>query len=145
MYNIDFTNGADFLTLRIHGRVRPDAQDYWDANWLHCAAEASAGGLRAKLDWQLRNEDLLRFLRALESLETRVGEAVLDTGDGWLDIRVVRDDKGNIEARCQLEDGSLGESVSEFRLSLNQTVLAGLKAQLRQVVEQYPVVGREAI
>src|SRR5947209_4959055 len=105
---VHLAGGSDFLTLRILGRIKPAAQSYWDANWLHCTAEASAGAFRAKVDWQLRNEDLARFMRALANLNERVGEALLETGDGWLDVRVIRSQQGDLEARCQLVDNPAG-------------------------------------
>ena len=135
-------SGSDSLTLQIHGRTKPDSQDYWDANWLHCTADASAGAFRGTIDWQLRNETLARFQHALEDLDTRVGEALLDTGD-WLDVRVIRDEQGHIEARCQLEDNPLDGNTLEFRLILDQTILPALIGQVRAVLERFPVVGRE--
>jgi hypothetical protein len=140
---IHFGCGSDFLTLRIHGRTKPDAQNYWDANWLHCTADASAGAFCGTLEWQLRNEDLARFMHALEGLDRQAGEALLETIDGWLAIQVIRDDQGHIEARCQLVDNSIGGSTLEFRLLLDQTVLPVLMDQLRGVLEQFPVLGRE--
>jgi hypothetical protein len=108
MYTVHIGDVSDSLTLWFHGRTKPDSKDYWEANWLHCTAEASVGDFRGKVEWQLRNEDLARFMLALEDLDRRSGIALLDTGDGWLDIQVVRDTQGHIEARCQLVDNPLG-------------------------------------
>src|SRR5262245_53544264 len=134
---IHLGSGSDSLTLRIHGRTKPDAQDLWAANWLHCTAEPSAGAFCGTLDWQLRNEDLARFLHALESLEGRAGEALLNTLDGWLDVRVIRDDQGHLEAQCQLVDNPEGGNLLEFCLLLDQTILASLMGQLREVLERF--------
>jgi hypothetical protein len=142
MSNIDLRSGSDFLTLQIHGRTNPDSQDFWDANWLHCTADASAGTFRGTVDWQLRNEDLVRFLSALEDLDRRVSVALLDTGDGWLDVEVTRDEQGHIQARCQLVDNPDGGNTLEFRLLLDQTVLPALQGQLREVLERFPLVGK---
>jgi hypothetical protein len=143
MCEIRFGNGPDYLKLQVLGRVKPDAQDYWDANWLRCIAEASAGTFHGRIDWQLRNEDLVRFLHRLERLDSRAGEALLDTGDGWLDVRVIRDQLGHIEARCQLVDNPAGGNTLEFRLRLDEAAHAAIISQLRKVIERFPVVGRE--
>jgi hypothetical protein len=140
---IHLGSGPDFLTLRIHGRVKPDAQRYWDANWLHCTAEALAGDFRGTLEWQLRNEDLSRFMHALEGIKERAGEALLDTLDGWLDIRVIRDEQEHIEARCQLVDNPIDGNTLEFRLVLDKSILPVLMDQLHKVLEQFPMAGRE--
>ena len=140
---IHFSNGTDFLTLRIHGRVKPDSQSFWDANWLHCTAQASAGAFSGILEWQLRNEDLKRFLNGLVDLDMRVGEALLDTGDGWLDIRVIHDEKGQNKARCQLVDDPIGGNSLEFSLLLDQTIMQTIISQIREVLEQFPVIGQD--
>lgn len=143
MCSVHFGSGVDYLALWIPGRVHAGRQDYWDGNWLRCTAEVSVGTFRGTFEWQLRNEDLLRFMRALEHLDDRSGVAILDTLDGWLDIQVTRDDQNHIEARCQLMDNPEGGDSLEFRLLLDQTSNSTLMGQLRDVLERFPVVGRE--
>ena len=143
MHNIHLGNHTDSLTLRIHGRIKPDSQSYWDANWLHCSAEVSAGAFRGTLEWQLRNEDLARFMDALERLGGLAGDALLDTLDGWLEVRVVRDERGHIEARCQLDDNARIRSTLEFGLPLDQLAISALLSQLRAVLDWFPIVGKE--
>jgi hypothetical protein len=140
---ICFGTGSNNLSLRIHARTEPEARDVWSANWLHCTAEASAGKFYGAVDWQLRNEDLQRFVRSLETLNQRIGEAQLDTGDGWLDVRVIRDDRGNIEAQCHLGDNPLGGNSLDFRLQLNEQAILDLISQLRNVLQRFPVIGVE--
>src|SRR5688572_27652939 len=95
--------GAEYLTLTVHGRNRPADTDYWDGNFLWCTAEVAAGVFRGSVSNVLRNEDLLRFLPRLEDLYRRLdGEALLDTLEGWLDVRVIGDGRGQVEVRGQL-------------------------------------------
>ncbi len=138
---ISFGEGADFLVLQVHGRVKPDCQSYWDANWLYCTADVSVGSVPCKVEWQLRNEDLARFTHALENLREQAGEALLDTGDGWLDVQVTRDEHGRIEAQCQVEDNCAGGAPSEFHLFLHEKDVAILLDQLREVLGRFPVLG----
>jgi hypothetical protein len=134
---------AEFLTLTIHGRSLPDATDYWDGNWLACTAEVSAGAFRGTLNGLLRNEDLSKFLHRLEALYERLtGEALFDTLDGWLVLRLIGDGRGHVEVRGQLVDDPVGGNSLEFRLPLDQTDLSPLMAQIRAVLEQFPVVGQ---
>src|SRR5262245_58655106 len=96
---------AEFLTLTVHGRSLPHATDYWDGNWLACTAEVSAGAFRGTLDGLLRNKDLSRFLERLQGLYERLtGEALFDTLDGWLDLRLIGDGRGHVEVEGQLVD-----------------------------------------
>jgi hypothetical protein len=134
---------AEYLTLRVHGRNIPDATDYWDGNFLWCTAEVVAGAFRGSLSNVLRNEDLGRFLARVEELYQRLdGEALLDTLEGWLDLRLIGDGRGHIEARGQLCDDPAHGNTLEFRLFFDQTFLPPIIGQLRAALEQFPVVGQ---
>jgi hypothetical protein len=91
----------------------------------------------------IRCEDLIRFLPRLEGLyQTLDGEAVLDTLDGWLDLRVIGFGRGQIEVRGSLCDAPVGGNQLEFRLALDQTFLPPHIGQIRAAVEAFPIVGR---
>jgi hypothetical protein len=133
---------AEYLTLTLHGRSLPHAADYWDGNWLACTAEVSAGAFRGSLDGLLRNEDIDRFLDRVAGLYERLtGEALFDTLEGWLDLRLIGDGRGHIEARGQLCDDPVHGNVLEFRLFFDQTYLPSLMAELRAAMKAFPVVG----
>src|SRR6266513_54701 len=84
-------------TRRRSKKRSPNSADYWDGNFLWCSAEVAAGAFRGSLGNVIRNEDLLRFLLRLEDLYQRLdGEALLDTLDGWLDVRVIGVSRGQI-------------------------------------------------
>jgi hypothetical protein len=135
---------AEYLTLTVHGRNRPQDTDYWGGNFLWCTAEVSAGAFRGLVSNVLRNEDLARFLSWLEAQFQRLdGEALLDTLDGWLDVRVICAARGQVEVRGQLCDAPLGGNTLEFRLTFDQTYLPPMIAQVRAAVEAFPVVGEK--
>jgi hypothetical protein len=134
---------AEYLTLAIHGRNRPVSEDYWDGNWLWCTAEVAAGAFRGSVSNVIRNEDLIRFLPRLEDLYRRLdGEALLDTLEGWLDLRVIGVGHGQVEVRGSLCDAPVDGNQLEFRLALDQTFLPPLIGQIRAAVEAFPIVGR---
>src|SRR4051812_27525869 len=96
---------AEYLILTVHGRNIPEATDYWDGNFLWCTAEVGAGAFRGSVGNVLRNEDLIRFLPRLEDWYQRLdGEALFDTVDGWLDVRVIGADRAQVEVRGRLAD-----------------------------------------
>lgn len=134
---------AEFLTLTLHGPSRPGSLDEWDGNWLRCTAAVHAGAFRGTVDGLLRNEDLARFLPALESLAGQLrGEATFDTLEDWIGIHLTGDGRGQIELRGRLIDMSEPGNALDFRLALDQTYLAPLIAQLRTAADRFPIVGR---
>lgn len=143
MLLVQIGHNTDRLTLFIHGRVVPDSQDYWDANWLHCTAEVSTGSLHGNVNWQLRNEDLARFMREIEGIERGSDHAHLDTLDSWLDVWIIRDQTGNFMAECYLSENSADRNEFEFQLSVDKATLAEVLHQLRIVLHEFPVLGRQ--
>lgn len=141
MATIQLTNGVDSLVLTVHGRTKANAKDYWHANWLHCSADVVFGGSHDSFEWQLRNEDLFRFLCGLERITDCSGEALLETGDGWLDIRVVHNEVGGVEVVCKIEENSAEDRTVEFTLPLQRAQFLALKDQLQAVLEEYPILG----
>ena len=136
---------AEYLTLAIHGRNRPESEDYWDGNWLWCTAEVAAGAFRGSVSNVICNEDLMRFLPRLEDLNQRLdGEALLDTLEGWLDLRVIGVGHGQVEVSGSLCDASVGGNQLEFCLALDQTFLPAVIGQIRAAVEAFPIVGRRS-
>jgi hypothetical protein len=136
---------SEYLKLTVHGRNIPEASDYWDGNFLWCTAEVAAGAFRGSASNVIRNEDLVRFLPRLEALGQRLdGEALFDTLDGWLDVRVIGVGGGRVEVRGQLLDDLVNGNQLEFRLALDHTALPPLIAQVRAILEAFPVVGQSS-
>jgi hypothetical protein len=132
---------AEYLTLTVHGRNRPQDTDYWDGNFLWCTAEVAVGAFRGLVSNVLRNEDLHRFLPWLEELYWRLeGAAHIDTLDGWLDVRVIGTGRGRVEVHGRVCDDPHGGNQLEFRLALDQTYLPPIIAQVRATLKAFPVV-----
>ena len=133
---------SDFLEFTVHGRLHPHATDFWDGNWLDCTAEVTAGAFRGSLKRPLRIDEIGRFHDGVAELYDRLtGEAVLDTMEHWLNLRLIGDGSGHIEARGQLCDDPAGGNVLEFRLFFDQTFLPPLMRQLRSAINTFPVIG----
>lgn len=95
------------------------------------------------LDRLLRNEDIGRFYDRVVVLHDRLnGEALFDTLDSWFDLRVIKGNRGHMEARGQLCDDPVHGNMLEFHLFFDQTYLPSLIVQLRAVLEAFPVVDR---
>jgi hypothetical protein len=82
---------AEYLTLMVHGRNRPQDTEYWDSKFPWCTAEVSAGAFCGSVSNVLRNEALARLLSWLEALSQQLdGEALLDTLNDWQVLHLTR-------------------------------------------------------
>ena len=137
-------NDAEYLLLTIHRREFAGSTDYWDGNWLICSVEIAASSFSGSHSNRcLRNDDLSRFLAGLVALNDRLkGEAVLDTMEEWFRLGLIGDGRGHVQATGFLRDDFVEPNELRFRLSFDQTYLAPLIAQCRDVLEAYPIVGQ---
>jgi hypothetical protein len=133
--------GAEFFSLSIRERRHPEATDYWNANWLTCDVEVSAGAFRGVFGAVIRNEDLGRLLRQLRPLYERAsGTATLEVSD-WLCLDMFADDRNQIEVKCQVDDN---RNSLECSLTLDRADLPAVIRQIEEASSAYPVIGQTA-
>ena len=142
----EITIGADdgeFLTVSIAGRSHPDADDYWDGNWLQASVHVRAGGFCASVVGDIRSEELAAFVGPLADVQKSLhGVAEFDTLEAWLSIRATGDGMGHIEVHCVvLDQPGIGNRL-EFTLKSEQTFVQQTVSQLTAAIKVFPVVGR---
>ena len=137
------SRGGDAVEIRVSGREFPDATDYWDANWLVAPVDVVVGGFRASIRAQLRAEELARFRSGLERLyETLEGEALLESIEEWITLRVVCLPTGQLDVEGDVTDSpGIGNRLTFAIDGLDQTYLPPAIAALREIESRYPVIG----
>ncbi len=136
-------NIATHFSLWVHGRAFPNAEDYWDGNWLDVLARVEADGAMVEARGTiLRNSELAGFCRELEKMETTVsGRAHLECMEPNLNIAPEADALGHITAKVQITPDHLMQS-HQFTFALDQTFLKPLIAACKEILARYPI--REA-
>ena len=123
---------------RMHG-----SNDYWDGNWLVTPIEVAAGGLRAAVGAALRAEELASFRRALAWVDQQVsGEAVLESMEDWLTLRVTVARTGQVTVTGRVSDRPGVAELTFVLDGLDVTYLPAIIDQLSEVERAYPVVGK---
>jgi hypothetical protein len=131
---------AEYLSLRSGGRSCPTGSD-WDANWLACVVEVAAGEFRGRAGGVIRTEEVEHFRQQLAGLHGRLtGEAVFETLEQWVTVRLTGDGRGHIETRGELRDGLVAGNALRFCLQLDGSYLPHILQQLAAAVKEYPVV-----
>ncbi len=123
--------------LWVHGRQFPEAQDYWDANWLNVSACCEAPGAIA---WAagpiLMTVDLERWRSECERME---GEATLRSYEPNLRVHVRPVDRlGHLSMRVEITPDHL-EQQHAFEFGIDQTFLPGIVLQCGAILEEFPV------
>jgi len=136
--------GGDYVSIRVMGRMHPNANDYWDGNWLISPIEVAIGGFRGEVPAGLRMDELVRFREALESLHSSLqGEAVLDSMEGWIQVRVAADRRGDLKVTGKALDQPGSANALTFTIDgLDQTHLPAVISALGAAEAKFPVRGQ---
>jgi|SRR5215475_876485 len=136
-------DAGDHLSIRVLGRLHPDAADYWDGNWLVTPVEVVAGAFEGSVGASLRAEELRGFREAMQQLSRSLrGEALLESMETWLTLRVTAERSGHIAVSGKVADRpGIGNELS-FRIEgLDQSYLPPIISALEEVETFFPVIG----
>jgi hypothetical protein len=121
----------------------PDAEDYWDGNWVYANVTVVVGGFRGSYEAMLRTEEFVRFRDHLGQLYGKLtGAAAFETMEHWLAIRVEGDGRGHFTAKCEARDQPGMGNKLLFDLTFDQTELPLLLRDLNELTRAYPVRGK---
>jgi hypothetical protein len=129
------------LSIWVLGRQFPDANDYWDGNWLNVQVRVEA--LEASVQVRgpvIHAREFASFLVELELLDrTLTGEASLTCLEPNLDIKI-RGRLGQATATIKITPDHLSQS-HQFSFSFDQTYFKSLIAACRRILAKYPIRG----
>jgi hypothetical protein len=128
------------FSLWVLGRQFPNAEDYWDGNWLNVRARAEAPGASAEAQGAIvHTAELARFVEQLESLHMKlVGEAALRCMEPNLQIVTRGDALGHVEVEITITPDHMTQS-HLFKFDLDQTFLGPLLNECRNLLSRWPV------
>jgi hypothetical protein len=130
------------LQIWVRSRERPEATDYWDANWIsvtvHCGAKGAdvwASGtfifLTEIKDWADSCEQMYKTLS---------GEANLNCMEPELSVKMRMHELGHISIEVSLTPDCLTQE-HKFKFEVDQSYLPQLVNECRNVLAKYPIQG----
>jgi hypothetical protein len=132
----------DHITIRVLGRAYPDADDFGDGNWLSTFIDFAVGQFRGTVAASLRADEFRSFHRALKELDASLrGEALLESMEEWISLRIAVTSSGRLEIAGRLTDrpGSGNQLMFEIG-GLDQSYLPAILTDLEGLLARYPVL-----
>ncbi len=131
------------LQIWIHGRQFPNADDYWDGNWLRVTAHCGTHGADV---WTtgpiLHVPDFVRWLADLETMNQSLsGDANLVSLEPELSVELTMTQFGHVSMRVEITPDNMTQEHS-FQFELDQSYLEGVIESCRRLITEYPVRGK---
>jgi hypothetical protein len=128
------------FSLWVFGRQFPDANDYWDGNWLNVRARVEAPGALVEAQGAIVfAPELAKFVKQLETLyATLVGEAALRCMEPNLHVAIRGESLGHLTVKLMITPDHMTQS-HEFKFDLDQTYLGPFLDECRSVLSRWPV------
>jgi hypothetical protein len=135
--------GGERVAIRVLGRMHPGAADSDDGNWLTTLIAVTAGQFDVTVGAALRTEEFRRLKNQLEELySTLRGEAVFDSMENWLRLRVQAEPSGRLHIDGKLLDRAGDGNELSFTIDrLDQSYLPAIIEDLAEILSRYPVIG----
>lgn len=130
------------LSLWIHGRQFPDAEEYWDGDWLNVTARYERGQSSVGAGGSiLRVSEIVQFRKECEGLyESLEGKAKLDCLEPNLTIELSARIGGHVSTLCRITPEHLSEQ-HQFSGCIDQSYLPGVISQCKRIEASYPPRG----
>jgi hypothetical protein len=135
---------GDHLTVRVLGRMHPEASDYWDGNWLISPIIAQLGAFTAHVRAGLRLDELRSLKLGLERMHQELrGEATLASLENWISLTIVCRPNGTLAVTGTLNDEPDIGNVLQFGIDgLDQTDVPAMLSALAAIERNYPILGQ---
>lgn len=136
------SDSSDSIVIRPLDRTHPECVDYWDGNWLRTSIEIRAGAFQGAVIADLRTVEFASFRRQLDQVWRELnGEALFESLEHWIELRIVGDGRGHFELRGILHDGPGGGTTLHFFMHFDQTSIPGMVAALDRIAARFPILG----
>jgi hypothetical protein len=128
------------LEIHVEGREFPQADDYWDGNWVvaavRCASSHSSVAFRGPI---LHLSEVVQLLEGCEAMvEGEAGSATLPCSEPHLYVELEAGPRGRVRATVELRhDGE--RHVYEF--ALDRDAVARIAAECRALLAAFPILG----
>ena len=140
---IEIRGEGAFVRLGFSHWASPEAQDYWDGNWVVTRIQAETQGYKANFTDQVHLGDVVRFYEQVMKMNvTLTGEATLAMMEEYLTVTGTLDARGCVNWSAMLAQPFKRDNRLQFAFHADQSYLPELIQQLEGVLMEFQVRGR---
>jgi len=109
----------DHIEIRVLGRMHPQANDFWDGNWVASEIAVNIPPWRATYPAHLRTDEFVRFRNQLREMnDGSRKEASFEPMEPWLRLTLELDALGHISFTGDAGPEGYGKIFGQVRLNL---------------------------
>jgi hypothetical protein len=139
---------GDHIVLRVLGRKRPSATDYYDGNWVDAEVTIVFRPWRGTFNADLRTDEFAHFRQELVELSNGTRpEAMFAPLEPWLELTLELGSSGQVNMKGMSGPEGFGRSFNEALLEfdipgfIEQASLPAVIHQLEAIEKEFPVRG----
>ena len=138
----EISDSGDLIRIELIGLNYPDAELDWDRNWLRSFVKVKAGVFSGEFKADFMTVDFVGFKNELANLYEKLnGIAIFQTLESQVEIKIVGDGIGHLNAKCVVMDGAGIGNKLEFEISFDQTHIPKILNQLKNITNKFPKTG----
>jgi hypothetical protein len=140
---IEILGDGAFVTLNFHHRAYPEAQDYWDRNWVVTRIQVEAREFKADFTDQVHMGDVVRFYEDVIKLHANMsGEATLTMLEEFLTVTGKMDVRGGLDWAATVLHPRRRDIQLCFTFRADQSYLPELIQQMEKLLTEFGVRGQ---
>lgn len=133
------------VEIAVLGRRFPEEAGTWEGDWVHSTISLEIPGYSAHFETDLRTNEFSDFLKQLKAMDAELkGTAAMEPLESTVKITGVVHSLGevswDVETCYPLGTGA----VLKFTLGADQSYLPGLIKELNELLEEFPVLEKQA-
>jgi hypothetical protein len=138
----EISESGNFIRIDLIGFNHPNAELDWDKNWLKGLVKVKAGGFSGEFKADFMTVDFLSFKNELKKLYDKLnGVATFYTLESQVEIKIVGDGIGHLNAECEVMDNAGTGNKLEFEINFDQTHIPKIITQLEKITNRFPKIG----
>lgn len=138
----EITESGNLIRIDLIGLNYPNAELDWDRNWIRGIVKVKAGAFSGEFKADFMTVDFMSFKNELAKLYDKLnGIATFHTLESQVEIKIVGDGIGHLNAECVVMDNAGNGNKLEFEVSFDQTHIPKILNQLEKIVTKFPKTG----